>query len=422
MSVTSKQSCKETPRSLPNHPSWEPATIRKMEAARRKLPLYLFRAWTARSGGDPRLNTSEAITPHAFIDAPKAPKSGHPSVYHLSKTDLIRMIWFHLAESSDVRSEFSSWTQSLNHAISNAAEQGKFGEAAYITMINTEVLFETNSIWFVPDLMNPFQNAYFINSLYHCEYLAHGTITGQGMSTPVHIDDFQHSPLIRNIPPDFWYHSGELPSTVILIKQLSDKYMQMLVRIGNHFGSAFSAAAIVHIFCLARHSTNLWDKNVIPEEICNCILKACRGILPRNWSTFRGIVGNKVLNSAWIVKSFPELQQVIRLQRALGKTSRATRRKYAVGKLVKKAKSRRKLGAKTVIMTRPLALIQRDSEKSFAITLIAWIAGYFASKPAIDESVADSVDESSRYNSVDGSVVGSVRGLVSHDGAADESP
>lgn len=83
-----------------------------------------------------------------------------------------------------VTTEFSSWTASLNFVsfYAHRMNQGYVYPAekgtAYISMIDTEVLSQTNQIWHVCSLAHIFSRPEY--KTYHWEYLAHGVVRGSG--------------------------------------------------------------------------------------------------------------------------------------------------------------------------------------------------------------------------------------------------
>ncbi|GAB7360217.1 hypothetical protein MBLNU230_g7977t2 [Neophaeotheca triangularis] len=80
-----------------------------IRAAADCTPRFLFRVWCAASGGDARLNTPTAITPHAFIH----PNQGPATIFHMSRNKISELAAGHF-RGLTVNSVFSSWTHSLD--------------------------------------------------------------------------------------------------------------------------------------------------------------------------------------------------------------------------------------------------------------------------------------------------------------------
>ncbi|KAK5746661.1 hypothetical protein LTR17_000677 [Elasticomyces elasticus] len=98
------------------------ATDRKFHESLQKvadpIPRYLFRAWSSTSGGDPRLNTRDAITPHAFVNG-----DGPASFQDLPEAQ-IRSLWNDHFGGAGVTSCFDFWSQSLQVSICGLGLEG----------------------------------------------------------------------------------------------------------------------------------------------------------------------------------------------------------------------------------------------------------------------------------------------------------
>ncbi|KAK5686900.1 hypothetical protein LTS10_001035 [Elasticomyces elasticus] len=102
-----------------------------------KTPRYLFRAWTPISGGNARLNTQDAITPHAFLDEP-----GPASIDEVAPYTLLSL-WNGHYGGSRVLSVFSSWSHQTLTVF------GKVG--GHLSVIDTKGLAPYNVVAFTAD-------------------------------------------------------------------------------------------------------------------------------------------------------------------------------------------------------------------------------------------------------------------------------
>lgn len=125
------------------------ATVRELEAIRKRTPRYLFRGWCndesrggRLSGGYKGLNTTEGITPLAFHLG-----RGRRSVYDLTEEEFTDMVLSHLSGGCQPETMLSSWAASLSVSMDNYA-----GEGAHISIIDTRLLWKSNEIFFVPSL------------------------------------------------------------------------------------------------------------------------------------------------------------------------------------------------------------------------------------------------------------------------------
>lgn len=83
-----------------------------LRTVNQSIPRYLFRSWSAVSGGDARLNTTAAITPRAFL----TPNVGPASIFEIKTANLYDDIRGHL-EGRRFDTPFSSWSYSLPFAL-----------------------------------------------------------------------------------------------------------------------------------------------------------------------------------------------------------------------------------------------------------------------------------------------------------------
>lgn len=137
-------------------------TQRRLDAAQQRVPRYLFRGWSRISGGDVRLNTTQAITPRGFLEN-RVPQH----ITGNTKTELCSMVQSHVG-SLHFPTGFSSWSASLTTAMYFCNEDRLYG---YISVIDTVKLREQIPIFHLTDVLllggfYPFPE----------EYLAHGVI------------------------------------------------------------------------------------------------------------------------------------------------------------------------------------------------------------------------------------------------------
>jgi hypothetical protein len=133
------------------------STKAKLEGIRKDIPRYRFRYWSDEtadqppSGGYVGLNTTTAITPLAF-----ARGKGHKSVYDMPKEEFTQLAYWHLDTSHDIETEFSSWATSPGFVlqrlpgITDGGRDYVSRDGAYVSVIATEMLWETNQIFYVP--------------------------------------------------------------------------------------------------------------------------------------------------------------------------------------------------------------------------------------------------------------------------------
>lgn len=109
-----------------------------LHAASASNPRYLFRAWSAHSGGNARVNTVHAITPKAFLASTAAPQH----IFDVECAQLQGLIAGHLG-GEHVDTPFSSWSHSLPIVLSMVT----FMRNAHISVIDTHRLEPANFIF-----------------------------------------------------------------------------------------------------------------------------------------------------------------------------------------------------------------------------------------------------------------------------------
>lgn len=297
--------------------SFDKATLTypRIKEARRHVPRYLFRAWSASSGGAPELNTREAITPSAFLSG-----AGHEDAYSLTTSEFIRKTLNHLT-TKPVQTEFSSWTASLNFArcfayqrnngVSDRTDRG----TAYISVIDTEVFVNSNKIWYVPSLAKIFSRAEY--KIWHWEYLVHGPVSGlfgKIGHKAVKFDRLVELGLCEQLsdwPGDsgsYWYSAGQLDGKVksIELGQIDD-----FERVGAAFGGRFSVPITLALLCTCRRSATYWNTDSPPEELVEYLIDMFGVTIP-DWSD-----ESLSIDVHPSLDKYQDAQQMFRLMRAI---------------------------------------------------------------------------------------------------------
>ncbi|CAO2655933.1 Nn.00g047360.m01.CDS01 [Neocucurbitaria sp. VM-36] len=139
------------------------------EDLRQRVPRFLFRAWSKRSGGGPELatNSSTEIIPHAF-------KNGAPlhGFYDVPERRLFEIVYTHYYDDKNPvapLSEFSSWTAFLHLVLWYAHRIPEAYDPHIAVMDRCQLEEQDTLVWHVPDLL--------ADGEVH-EYLAHGCIRG----------------------------------------------------------------------------------------------------------------------------------------------------------------------------------------------------------------------------------------------------
>ncbi|KAL2283914.1 hypothetical protein FJTKL_09667 [Diaporthe vaccinii] len=142
-----------------------PADPNRME---KKDPRFLFRGWTPSSGGNAKLNTTSAVTPHAFYGQDRNPRD--KSILEIPEEKIKSEIRGHLI-GRPVKSHFSSWAAYFQTALHYAGT----GTHAHLAVFDTSLRRQQNVIYHVPAL-----NAMGLTSYrYDHEYLVYGPVEGE---------------------------------------------------------------------------------------------------------------------------------------------------------------------------------------------------------------------------------------------------
>ncbi|KAK3066518.1 hypothetical protein LTR53_017098, partial [Teratosphaeriaceae sp. CCFEE 6253] len=120
------------------HSGQEGKLRQALQKANGEVPRYLFRGWNSYSGGDPRLNTTKAITAGAFLHA------GYPTSIEDIPDDRLAALWNGHMGAHHTSTIFSSWSQFLNVALGYAFR----GPDAHLSVIDTTKLGPHNTAVF----------------------------------------------------------------------------------------------------------------------------------------------------------------------------------------------------------------------------------------------------------------------------------
>lgn len=239
--------------------------------------------WHQNSGGDPKLNTAEKITPLAFLKG-----MGHQSMYDMSVEDLLDNTTQHLFEYH-VDTEFSSWSASPRFVLHYATCER---ESAYVAVIDTLGLREStgNSMFHVPALAPIFEDLKSGHrpdyGLYDWEYLVHGVIEGRHYKAA----SFQslcdagltnHLPALEQYVNAWGSDKFPLPNPIVMF---SREEMEDLSRMASLFEpqSQMRAAITITLFCCKKRAgfgTELKEDEL--KEIVECF--GGHNHVPEDW-------------------------------------------------------------------------------------------------------------------------------------------
>ncbi|KAK5708450.1 hypothetical protein LTR97_000991 [Elasticomyces elasticus] len=203
-----------------------------LRAAAQHTPRYLFRAWSQRSGGDPRLNTPEAITPHAFLTGEA------PSSIERVPADQIICLWNGHYGGAAVPSVFSSWSQSLHLAVTSFGRSG-----GYLSIIDTRSLPSHNTVAFTGD---PTLRNHSLRGGPH-EFLVYGIVSG-GCHLAVSVQPFlDHCLRIRNTLAAREWGRTKIVSATIETSSLMICELAKAQELGELVGGSFGLAVTCQI-------------------------------------------------------------------------------------------------------------------------------------------------------------------------------
>ena len=287
-------------------------TAAKLEAVRRRNPKYLYRLWSngkaneTPSGGRVGLNTTEAITPLAF--SPNG-GGGHQNVYQMTKDEFTDMARRHLRVCTHIETEFSSWTASLSYILHGCPGIGSGNvdlnerdtDEMHISIIDVEMLWDTNQIFYVPllDFLSPG------NMNFAHEYLVHGKIEGPWYKA------IPYSAL-KNVPelcitPHWHFGGDEFPSV-----RLTEEDVRWACKLGELFGDKFALPMTLAVLCCTKRDSDLWMHGVGSQDI-DILLEGIEGLeIPESWKKRHPVTGHTIS-----CENFSDTRQMTTLVRKL---------------------------------------------------------------------------------------------------------
>jgi hypothetical protein len=273
-------------------------TKARLEAVSKQTPRYLFRLWSngkpgeSPSGGYHGLNTATAITPLAFFQI-----QGHESAYHMTKQEFTNNALQHL-QWQYIATEFSSWSASLVFILNKCP--GTYNESRdvsslYVSIIDVEMLQETNQIFYVPllDFLKPGEWNY------PHKYLVYGVVKGW------------HKALPYVSFTNLWI-SGNLSFGISPPNPLTEDNVQQARKIGDLFGGEFALPITLAISCCLRRDRDLWMRGVSTKDL-EIVLRGIKGLkIPESWRKRHPIVGHTIS-----CQNFDDTKQMTMLTSAL---------------------------------------------------------------------------------------------------------
>ncbi|KAI4727414.1 hypothetical protein E4T49_04716 [Aureobasidium sp. EXF-10728] len=294
----------------------------KLKQASKNVPKYLFRMWDASSGGNPKLNTTKAVTPLAF-----ASSKGHKSVYDMTRIEFLNNTSAHLA-GSNVVTEFSSWSHLPYFAFYFAMQRSSSG-TVHVAIMDTEELAKSNPAFHVPALGEIFGKGY--GYVYEEEYLVHGVIEGQFYKA-VPYNQLCKLGLLKQLPG--LNKSGICAfdrSAIRLLPGEEENYttdeLRQLRKIALAYGDTFSLPMAIVLFCCKKRP-GYWSE--LSASDLDTIITVLGGWekIPQDWCSSRSVFSKNVYPKNWDAN-----EQVQNLMEALythcyGKGARGNEKRY----------------------------------------------------------------------------------------------
>ncbi|KAI4716175.1 hypothetical protein E4T48_07610 [Aureobasidium sp. EXF-10727] len=294
-----------------------------LKQASKNVPKYLFRMWDASSGGNPKLNTTKAVTPLAF-----ASSKGHKSVYDMTRIEFLNNTSAHL-DGSNVVTEFSSWSHSPYFAFYFAMQRSSSG-TVHVAIMDTEELAKSNPAFHVPALGKIFGNGY--GYVYEEEYLVHGVIEGQFYKA-VPYNQLCKLGLLKQLPG--LNKTGICAfdrSAIRLLPGEEENYttdeLRQLRKIALAYGDTFSLPMAIVLFCCKKRP-GYWSE--LSASDLDTIITVLGGweTIPQDWCSSRSVFSKNVYPKNWDAN-----EQVQNLMEALythcyGKGARGNEKRYA---------------------------------------------------------------------------------------------
>ncbi|KAG9513587.1 hypothetical protein KCV07_g8646, partial [Aureobasidium melanogenum] len=266
----------------------------KLQETTKHVPRYLFRMWHPKSGGNANLNTTERITPLAFLKG-----KGHKSVYDMSVKDFVDNTTQHLHTKNNFVTEFSSWSASPRFVFHYATSRR---ETACIAIIDTQGLQmdNGNAMFHVPALQSIFGHPAARRGssyeMYNWEYLVHGVVEGEhykavSFRSLCDAGLIEHLPALKEVVHAWGSNMYSLPPLTV---PFSKGELQDLDKIARLFGSESEtrAAITIALFCCKKRTNlgtelkedelkeivqYLGGRNNVPHDWCDSLL-LCNGI------------------------------------------------------------------------------------------------------------------------------------------------
>lgn len=236
---------------------------------------------------------------------------GHADVYAMTPREFLAMTEDHLCDAHEINTEFTSWSASLNFA--NNYADGKKRAVPYISVIDTEGLPNKNKIWYIPTLHKMTGQLQFGFEVYSCEYLVHGVVEGPAHQA-VKFAALNCLGLKMYAPPmieNYWAKAGILTAEVLPINWLD---VSRLERIASQFGTGpLGTAVLITLVCLPRRSSDLWKNSAVPNELVELLLQCSLF----DFTCVRWGLSDKIMSDIAMVGDYEDVQQAIRLMRAI---------------------------------------------------------------------------------------------------------
>lgn len=221
---------------------------KEIDAAWKTIPRFLFRVWTEKSGGDARLNTTQAITPAAFLDAAHAPEKFEEMP--IKKLKNLAELHVRQEHGSGFKTTFSSWSQSLGFVLSWAISFYRPSTTAmatrHISILDTSLISKENVILSFPT-MRKHLGAKLPN--WSVEFLIYGVVEGPGYCA-VPFRNWAKAGLQAFIPSrgltGFGYPDPFVPGEAVM-SDISENKIEVAKRIANLFPCDFQLAIALYL-------------------------------------------------------------------------------------------------------------------------------------------------------------------------------
>ncbi|KAI0025795.1 hypothetical protein F4780DRAFT_226686 [Xylariomycetidae sp. FL0641] len=281
---TSKQPATQPPSNLGKLGLTE-GRWKKLEGSRKTTPRFLFRGFHSMSGGDPRLNKPEAITPRAFL-------SGMQPTNIYDHLDLRRNINWHISGFC-INTYFSSWAASLDVALRFTQR----GSGSYVAIADTNLLPANVQIYFTPHL----ERAGLSYLSYDEEYLVYGVVTGQALHCVLYSD--LEAAGLGSVPLPRYTELSEYETFTAQCKSIAYCFQSPAWKQPDAV-----VAVTAMLIGRAAWSTMEQDHLALTDRVMSRILgdKIGKVTLPPNGSAQIGLV-----NRNMYVKGYPDLEVMV---------------------------------------------------------------------------------------------------------------